>query len=163
VRLPAIAFFDELSKIAAKVPVQHASAELKKVLRARTGPATSKVDPNDARLYVAMKNRRNKPGTITFGKQQRDRFAGGQGPVYLHNAKVDTKKGWRPRLTPKAKDQGYSIDDLHEMATSLDDPKSTKKSRGPIWKKLQHLTGTWINVDDPSASAKAIKARPVKV
>lgn len=161
-RLPILAFFDELSKIAAKIPVQHASSELKKVLRARIGEATSKVDPNDARLYVAMRNRRNRPGTVTFGRQQRAKWAGGKGPVYLYNTKVDTKKGWRPRLTPKAKEQGYSIDDMHEMATSLDDPKSTKKSRGPIWRKLHDLTGTWINPTDASASAKAGKVRQVK-
>lgn len=157
-----IACFDELTKIAAKIPVQHASAKLKKVLGARIGAATSPVDPNDARLYLALKSRRLKKSTIVFGRQQRDRWNEGKGPVYLHDAKVDTKKGWKPRLTPKAQAAGHSVEDLHDLASSLDDPKSTKKSRGPTWRKLHDLTGTWINTENPTATAKVRRARVVQ-
>lgn len=158
-RAELLAFTDELIKIAAKVPVFHASAKLKKVLTGRSGASTFKSDPNDSRLYVAMRSRRRRGPTVAFGRQQRDRF-GGDG-VYLHHAKADTKKGWRPRLTPEAQKAGHTVEDLHDLVEGLDDPKSTRKSRGPLWKTLNALSGTWINTKDPSASLKATKVRKV--
>ena len=159
VRAQAIAFFDELLKISAKVPVWHASAWPKKLLGARTGSSTFKSDPNDARLYTALRQRAAKTGTITFGRQQRDRL---KGPgIFLHSAKADTKKGWKPRMTPAAERAGVSIEDLHDLVSELDAPGSTRKSRGPIWKRLHRLTSSWINTEDPKATLKTTKVRPI--
>jgi hypothetical protein len=156
-----IACLDELAKIAARVPVQHASAWKQKVLRPRIGKATFAGDPNDGRVYTAILTKRTRGAVVGFGRQQRDRLAKRDGPVFLHKAKVDTKKGWRPRLTPEAQKAGYSVEDMHDLATSLDDPKLTRKTRGPIWKKLHKLTGTWINTENPGAAVKVRKVRTV--
>jgi hypothetical protein len=153
-----IACLDELKKIAAKVPVLHSSARLKKVLGVRTGAATSAVDPNEARLHVAIKNRRTYPRTMPFGRQQRDRFGKPGDPFFMYKAKVDTKKGWAPRLTPEAEKAGHTVEDMKDLVSELDAPGSTKKSRGPTWRKLQKLTGTWINPDH-TAKAKVLKTR----
>jgi hypothetical protein len=154
----SLACVDELKKMAAKVPVFHSSARLKKLLSVRTGAATSAVDPNEARLHLALKRRKNYKPTMAFGRQQRDRFGKPGDPFFMYRAKVDTKKGWAPRLTANAERSGHTVEDLHDLVGELDATGSTKKSRGPVWRKLHELTGTWIN-SDHTAKAKVLKTR----
>lgn len=157
--IDAFAVLDELTKISARVPVWHASGWPKKTMGARAGAATFKGDTNDARLYVALRKRAAQPGVIIFGRQQRDRL---KGPgIFLHSAKADTKKGWRPRITPEAQRAGMTVEDLHDLVGELDAPGSTRQSRGPIWKKLHDVTGSWINTKDSNATLRATKMRAI--
>lgn len=137
-------FLDELSKIAAKIPVIHGTSGQWDVLKPGVGPSILPNDPNPRAVYVAPDSRRLHRSIADFARKAT--AARGGTPTIAHS-KIDTTKGWIPRqLSAYGKQHIGDIDDALDLVDELDSGvKGTR--RGEIWKLLNKGVGSWKNVD----------------
>jgi len=152
---------NELHKIAAMVPVQHGTSQAWDVLRAGVGKTVLKNDPNPRAVWMSMRNSRLTPSISQFAHEA---ARAKDGKPLIAQAKVDTKKGWRPRaLTEWGRKNIGSLEDAHDLVDELDSG-ATGTRRGEIWKSLHMGTGSWANADPSTVvkPARYVNALPLK-
>lgn len=150
---------DHVAKEAAKIPVVHGTNQAFKVLRGRKPGQLANFarDPNPAGLYVASRTRKGISGASIFA---RDAARKGGSPMVAHG-KIDTAKGWVPRLKPTARKAGFGMDDVHDMIELLDEPGTTRAERGEAWKFLNKHVGAWSNTH-PEAKVRPTRWQAAK-
>ncbi len=152
------AFFDELQKLAARVPFLHGTNGSWDTLKAGIGSTVLKNDPNPRAVYVTLKNRQLEATAKGFAGQA---AAAKGGTAQVAHGKMDTKKGWQPSgLTAWGRKHFEGgLEEAQDVARELDIEKD-KKKRGKLWEQLQRGTGAWTN-QDPSATLKPSRYKPV--
>ena len=142
-------------KEAAKIPTVHGTNQAYKVLRGRLPreAATFALDPNPAGLYMAAKTRSGFSGASGFARSAAKSRGGA--PL-VATAKIDTARGWRPRLKPTALRSGVTHDDVVDMIELLDEKGTSRTERGEAWRFLNKHVGAWVNTHSGA------KARPHK-
>jgi hypothetical protein len=152
------AFYDELEKIAVKVPFIHGTHAVFDVLRPGVGRTILRSDPNPRAVYTAMRGRTKRPGIKRFAEEA---AAQRGGSPTIASGKMDTKKGWAPKnLTAWGKKNIGSPEDASDLVEELD--SAVGKRRGEIWKSLNKGVGAWRNID-PKATLKVTKSRVLDV
>jgi hypothetical protein len=137
------AFIDELEKIAVKIPFIHGTSGRWPILLPGIGKPILSNDPNPRAVYTATKNRRQLRHVEQFAHSAVRRRGGEPTIIY---GKMDTKKGWRPRLlTEWGKKNIGTIEDANHLLDELE--TASEPRRGEIWRTLQRGVGSWRNQD----------------
>jgi hypothetical protein len=137
-----ISFFDELEKIAVRVPFLHGTSGKWDVLKAGIGKSILSSDPNTRAVYVATKRRKSIAPVSHFARSA-VKSRGGE-PV-LAVGKIDTKKGWLPAsLTAQARRDGVALDDVKDVVSTIDRLPS-RSERGSLWRMINNYVGAWRN------------------
>lgn len=151
------AFYDELEKIAAKVPFIHGTHASFKVLKPGIGKSILRSDPNPRAVYTAMRGRKKLEGIKEFANKA---VAARKGVPTIASGKMDTRKGWKPTvLTEWGRKNIGEVDDAWDLVDELD--AATGKRRGEIWRMLNKGTGRWSN-EDPAAILKVTKNKVIR-
>ncbi len=152
-------FFNELEKLAVKIPVMHGTNGRWTMLRAAAQSRVRGVDPNPQLVYVATAGRARRNATETFAHAAAK--AHGGSPV-IGEAKIDTAKGWIPhQLTAWGKKEIGTPEDAVDLVSSLDRLPKGAPERGALWQAINKGIGSWKH-PERSATLRIRKYTDVK-